>query len=110
MFNSAEVAERIKARSKELNVQLKDVFEQSGLNKNMIAGMRNGSMPKADNLAKIAEQLDCSVDYLLGRDEQTKKPTPVSEDSLTPKERLMIDRYRNRPDVQTAVDILLGLE
>ena len=25
------------------------------------------SMPKADNLAVIADALDCSVDYLLGR-------------------------------------------
>ena len=25
------------------------------------------SMPKSDNLAKIADYLDCSVDYLLGR-------------------------------------------
>ena len=25
------------------------------------------SMPKADTLAKIADQLGCSVDYLLGR-------------------------------------------
>lgn len=26
-----------------------------------------GSMPKSDNLAKIADFLNCSVDYLLGR-------------------------------------------
>ena len=38
------------------------------LNKNIISTMLSrGSMPKADNLAKIADYLDCSVDYLLGR-------------------------------------------
>ena len=25
------------------------------------------SMPKADNLARIADYLDCSIDYLMGR-------------------------------------------
>lgn len=34
----------------------------------------------------------------------------VSDDSLTRKEQLLIDRYRSKPEVQTAVDILLGLD
>ena len=29
--------------------------------------MYNGSMVKGDSLARIADYLDCSVDYLLGR-------------------------------------------
>ena len=46
--------------------QLADV----GLGYNTMANMKT-SMPKADNLAKIADYLECSVDYLLGR---TDKP------------------------------------
>lgn len=97
MFNSAEVAERIKTRSKELDMQLKDVFERSGLNKNMMAGMRNGSMPKADNLAKIAEQLDCSVDYLLGRDTQIKKSVPKDGDGLSEEQMEIVKLYAEAP-------------
>ena len=41
-----------------------------GMGFNAMSNMRT-SMPKADNLAKIADYLDCSVDYLLGR---TDKP------------------------------------
>ena len=33
------------------------------------------SMPKADNLAKIADYLDCSVDYLLGRTDDPNSPS-----------------------------------
>ncbi len=29
--------------------------------------LSGGSTPKSENLAKIADCLDCSVDYLLGR-------------------------------------------
>ena len=44
------------------------MLEDCGLNKNAISTMLSrNSMPKADNLAKIADYLNVSVDYLLGR-------------------------------------------
>ena len=70
----------IKNRSKLLGIQLKDMLFELDLNKNMLSNMYNGSMPKADNLAKIAQYLDCSVEYLLGIDK--KKPIPEDGDGL----------------------------
>ena len=35
------------------------------------------SMPKADTLARIADYLDCSVDYLLGRTDDPQSHKPV---------------------------------
>lgn len=55
------------------------MLEDVGLGFNMISCMKT-SMPKADNLAKIADYLDCSVDYLLGRTtdpESHKQKGPV---------------------------------
>ena len=66
MYTSAEVASRIKTRAKEKGVSMRQVLADAGLGYNMMTMMRT-SMPKADNLAKIADQLNCSVDYLLGR-------------------------------------------
>ncbi len=66
MYNSASVSERIKIRAKTRGMTVKKVLEDVGLNYNMMTAMKK-SMPKADNLAKIADYLDCSVDYLLGR-------------------------------------------
>lgn len=38
------------------------------LSKNTLSSMiSGGSTPKSENLARIADYLDCSVDYLLGR-------------------------------------------
>lgn len=66
MYSSSNVAERIKVTAKIQNKSVKEVLESVGLGFNMMSNMKN-SMPKADNLARIADYLNCSVDYLLGR-------------------------------------------
>lgn len=67
MYESTKIAETIKNTAKTRNVQLKIMLEDLDLNKNTLSNMYNGSMLKGDSLAKIADYLDCSVDYLLGR-------------------------------------------
>ena len=67
MYDPVKVAESIKKRAKEKNIQIKDMLLDLGLNKNTLSTMYNGSMVKGDSLARIADYLDCSVDYLLGR-------------------------------------------
>ena len=69
MYESAKVAETIKRRSKANGIQLKDMLLDLHLNKNTLSNMYGGSMLKGDSLARIADDLDCSVDYLLGRTE-----------------------------------------
>ena len=66
MYDSEAVAQRIKETAKLRKITVKQLLEDAGLGRNMMTMMRT-SMPKADNLAKIADYLDCSVDYLLGR-------------------------------------------
>lgn len=73
MYISSEVAERIKKLSKEKNISLKNMLSVAGLGSNTMANMKT-SMPRADSLAKIADQLGCSVDYLLGRTEIKEAP------------------------------------
>ena len=71
MYRSVDVSERIKSMSKMRGVSVKQLLSDVGLGFNTMSNMKT-SMPKADNLAKIADYLDCSVDYLLGR---TDNPT-----------------------------------
>jgi transcriptional regulator with XRE-family HTH domain len=66
MYISNNVADRIKSLAKSQNISMKKLLEDVGLGFNTMSNMKT-SMPKADNLAKIADYLDCSVDYLLGR-------------------------------------------
>lgn len=67
MYESTVIAEVIKKSAKLNNIQLKNMLIELELNKNTLSNMYKGSMLKADSLARIADYLDCSVDYLLGR-------------------------------------------
>ena len=66
MYISSNVADRIRLVAKMRNVIVKKMLKDVNLGLNTMSNMKN-SMPKANNLAKIADYLDCSVDYLLGR-------------------------------------------
>lgn len=66
MYDSNNIAERIKSTAKTKRISLKQLLSDVQLGRNTMSNFKT-SMPKADNLAKIADYLDCSVDYLLGR-------------------------------------------
>lgn len=42
------------------------ICKEIGLSNSVATNWKNGTMPKADVLLKIAELLNCSTDYLLG--------------------------------------------
>ena len=68
MYISVNTANRIKSLAKQKNIAIKDLLDGCELNKNTLSSMKSrGSWIQANNLAKIADYLDCSVDCLLGR-------------------------------------------
>lgn len=68
MYESDKTVERIKIMAKEKGVKIIDMLEQCELNKNTLSSMKSrNSWIQSNSLAKIADYLDCSVDYLLGR-------------------------------------------
>lgn len=70
MYESAELAKNIKKVAKEKKILLKDMFKAVGLSTATLTNLNKGSMISADSLARIADYLDCSVDYLLGRSDE----------------------------------------
>lgn len=62
---------RIKTLCREKNVAIKNMLEQTDINRNFMYDLKSGQIPSADKFERIADYLDCSVDYLLGR---TDKP------------------------------------
>lgn len=65
MYNIQTVSERIKLDARQQGIKLKEMLESCGLNVNFISQMSDRTGAFA--LAKIADYLNCSVDYLLGR-------------------------------------------
>lgn len=76
-YNTALTSERVKSRAKEIGMTISQLNSICELSENTIknAGKSAEGM-KARNLFTIAEALECSVDYLLGR---TDKPKPEAE-------------------------------
>lgn len=71
VYDSQNLVARIKARALEQNVLVKKLLGDCGLNINYLSQVTDKKGMSCFCLAKIADYLDCSVDYLLGR---TDKP------------------------------------
>lgn len=67
MYNNQSMADRIKLRAKYQKIALKKMLSDLELGINLVSQLANGQNITAINLARIADYLDCSVDYLLGR-------------------------------------------
>ncbi len=67
MYTALILSERIKQQAKEKKIKLKDMLTDLELNINSINQINDKKGLACFPLAKIADYLDCSVDYLLGR-------------------------------------------
>lgn len=65
-------------RIRVLCTSLTELEKDVGLSNGAI-GKWKKSYPKADNLVLVADYLDCSVDYLLGRTDNVQSHLPSSE-------------------------------
>lgn len=67
LYITSDIANRIKLRSKMQKISIKDMLAACDMNINAISEFGKGKQLSCISLAKIADYLDCSVDYLLGR-------------------------------------------
>ena len=67
MYTAQILSARIKKQAKNKEVQLKDLLEQCDLNVNSINQMSDKKGLSSFSLAKIADRLETTTDYLLGR-------------------------------------------
>ena len=67
MYNSKEIAGRIKSMVKQRGRSLGEVLTSCELGINTVSNISKGKDILTLNFARIADCLDCSVDYLLGR-------------------------------------------
>lgn len=96
LYNSSDIANRIKLQAKKKNIKIKDLLTVCELGINTVSKMSNGTDIYSKNLAKIADSLECSVDYLLGRTDNPTINKPIFENSLANNN---IDIYKK--DVET---------
>ncbi|CUQ22417.1 Uncharacterised protein [Anaerotruncus colihominis] len=67
MYTAQNLVTRIKMRTKERNILMRDMLTECELNINAINQISDKKGLSSFALARIADYLGCSVDYLLGR-------------------------------------------
>ena len=89
MQNSQQTAERIKLLAKTNKIPISKLTLDCGLNKNALYTMQSKEFyPRVETIEKIADYLNCSIDYLLGRSDI------VENRGLSKDEQDMINRFR----------------
>lgn len=75
---------------------------------------KNEREPNSEVLIALGNFFNCSIDYLIGRsnskDIQSSDIFKTQNLSLTTHEKKVITAYRNKPEMQPAVDKLLGVD
>lgn len=73
MIENKHIAQNIKTICKEKGVPISSMLENCNINKNFIYDIENKDKnPSCEKISTIADYLDCSVDYLLGRSKLSK--------------------------------------
>lgn len=73
MYDTQNIAFVIKKTAKEKDISIKQLLDDCQLNINTISELSKGKQISYLSFAKIADCLDVSVDYLLGRTEDSEK-------------------------------------
>lgn len=81
-YTPSAVAFRIKNVLKSKKMTQKEMFTALNMAVNTLDNYKK-SMPKSDNLALIADYLDCSVDYLLGRSDNPNISPSYSNNNIS---------------------------
>lgn len=85
----------------------RQLSEATKISAGNISDWKSGkSAPKPEAISKIACFLNCSTDYLLGRTAASEQPMQFQ----TTKEQQILEAYKAHPELQPAIDKLLGIE
>lgn len=85
--------DRLRRLREQLNLSREELADQINVHSRNLARYENNEVdPAGDIVRRIAEKLQTSTDYLLGISDDVVPQ--MSEDDLSPMERLLVDAYR----------------
>ncbi len=79
MYKAQTTKDRIRSRCKQQKISIDALLKACNLGVNAISQINDSKGMASFSLARIADYLDCSVDYLLGR---TVSPSELSPEAL----------------------------
>lgn len=95
MYAAQLTIDRIQMLIREKGLVQKHVLEECGMNENTLKRMTDNKGMSSFYLAKIADYLNCSVDYLLGRVDNKE----ISKSELTDLEQELLEKFNYLLDV-----------
>lgn len=98
-----EIGIRIRKFREAQKISQKELAQRIGVSNSRISNWEQGlNRPDADILAKLCQALNVSPSELLN--------VHLSDEELTEQERRLLAAYRGKPELQQAVNILLGID
>lgn len=98
-----EIGNRIRKFREVRGMSQKQLADSINVSNSRVSNWEQGiNRPDADILAEICRVLNVSPSELLD--------VHLSDDDFTDHERRVIEAYRQKPDMQRSVDVLLGLD
>jgi transcriptional regulator with XRE-family HTH domain len=102
------IQSRLKQLRQTLKLTQQDVADRIGVAQQQYADWERGRFsPSVDVVAKIANVLECSVDYVLGLSEAPNQVFAGA--NLTEDERKVVLRYRNEKRAKLLINAILEL-
>lgn len=99
MYSAKITKDRIKNFCKAKNIKMEDMLTSCNLGINAIRQINDTKGMASFSLAKIADFLDCSVDYLLGRTDNSE----VNTNSVIKSLPLITSKELNKPCTKTII-------
>lgn len=107
--------DRLKALRESKGLSQEQLGKRAGLNHSVVAKSENAkNSPRSEGLEKLAQALDCTIDYLHGRGPEYGSPTIaaghmafdifVVQDALTEEQRERCRRVLKHPDAPKTVE------
>ena len=96
----------LKSRRKELNLSQKDIANYVGVSEATVSRWESGNIANMgrDKIALLSQILKISPSVIAGYDD-----TDEETYALTNIEKALVTAYRNKPEMQSAVNTLLGI-
>ena len=106
-----KIYDRILMLCEEKRINITQMCKSAGVPRGILSDLKMGRKKSASpkTLSKIANYFEVTIDYLIGN-EKSPQAERAGDLSLTERERRLIIAFREQPDLQYAVERLLGIE
>ncbi len=108
MYTAQLTIERIQSLIKEKGLTQKQVLSECDINENTLKRMTDNKGISSFYLAKIADKLNCSVDYLLGRDNYSNNGNSINTGDINGSHNATITTASQNSEIEKEISSILS--